>query len=278
MIDISGHLREYRREIGFSNYNIPLEVNCCGQQSFLTRDFSKSRPNGRLDYQLIYITRGCGIFNFSGKEQIVNAGGIVLYRPGEPQLYSYSFKDKTSAYWIHFTGSNAEKILNEFHIHSGYIGNSIQIKDIFQEIIKELQLKKTGYSIVATADLEKMLALINRSMELEASEDRNDLVLERLIIQLNQSYNNAWSVTSMAKYCNLSEGYFSHYFKEKMGVSPMKYLANLRIEKAKFLLSESDISVSNIAASLGFSDVLYFSRIFKKAVGESPTAFRNALN
>ncbi len=278
MIDISGHLRTYRREIGFLNNDVPLEINCCGQQTFLTQDFSRSRMSGRLDYQLIYVTRGRGYFTVSGEELEVPAGNIVLYRPHEPQIYSYSYQDKTSVLWIHFTGYDVERLLEKFDIHSGYIGSSIQIKDIFQEIIKELQLKKPGYDSMVNADFERLLALICRSMTAPPADAGKDLVLEQLIIELNHSYNKAWSITSMAQFCNLSEGYFSHYFRDKLGASPMKYLTTLRIEKAKFLLSESDVSVSNIAASLGYSDVLYFSRIFKKAVGESPTAYRDALN
>ncbi len=275
MIDISGHLRTYRREIGFMNDTVPVEINCCGQQTFLTQDFFKKRASGRLDYQLIYVTRGRGIFTLSDRELEVPAGSIVLYRPHEPQLYSYSFQDKTSVYWIHFTGNNIENLLNQFDIHSGYIGNSIQIKDLFQEIIQELQLKKTDFNNIVKADFEKLLALIHRCMQTDVVENRNDQLLERLIIELNHSYNKTWTITSMAEFCNLSEGYFSHYFKDKLGVAPMKYLTTLRIEKAKFLLSESDVPVSNIASSLGYQDVLYFSRIFKKAVGESPTAYRD---
>jgi AraC-like DNA-binding protein len=82
----------------------------------------------------------------------------------------------------------------------------------------------------------------------------------------------------MADFCNLSEGYFSHHFKESVGIAPIKYLTNLRMEKAKFLLSESDLSVSAIAWSLGYGDLLYFSRIFKKIVGESPTIYRKRFN
>ncbi len=275
MIDISGHLRTYRREIGFVNEAVPVEINCCGQQTFLTQDFSKKRMSGRLDYQLIYVTKGRGFFTMQDKEIEVPAGNIVLYRPHEPQIYSYSFKDKTSVLWIHFTGNNIENLLSQFDIYSGYIGNSLQIKDLFQEIIQELQLKKTGYNSIVNADFEKLLALIHRCMDTEVIENRNDLVLERLIIELNHSYNKPWTITSMAEFCNLSEGYFSHYFKDKLGMAPLKYLTSLRIEKAKFLLSESDVPVSNIASSLGYHDVLYFSRIFKKAVGESPTAYRD---
>lgn len=275
MIDISGHLREYKREIGFVNNEVPLEVNCCGQQTFLTQDFSKRRMEGRLDYQLIYITRGSGLFTISGRSDTVSAGNIILYNPHEPQIYSYKCYDKTNVYWIHFTGNKVKYLLDQLDIHSGYIGNSIQIQDIFQDIITELQLKKSDFNRVVTADFQKLLVLINRQLQLENTKEQNDLLLESLILQLNQNYNKPWTISTMAGLCNLSDSYFSHYFKEKTGISPMKYLTDLRMEKAKFLLSESDMPVSSIATSLGYNDVLYFSRIFKKNIGESPTVYRS---
>ncbi|WP_026507114.1 helix-turn-helix transcriptional regulator [Butyrivibrio sp. MC2013] len=277
MIDISGHLRDYRLEIGFENHTVPLEVNCCGQQKFLTKDFTKVRLSGRLDYQIIYVAHGSGIFTAGGIQQRVPAGNIVLYRPHDPQIYSYSYKDKTCAYWIHFTGNDIEGLLDRFNIHSGYIGDSIQIKNTFQEAILELQLRKTGYKEIANACFLKLLALIQRFSQTESSDLKSDFNLERLIIRLNQSYNQPWTVPDMARFCNVSEGYFSHSFKEKTGQAPIKYLINLRMEKAKFLLSESDMSISTIASSIGYADELYFSRLFKNTTGESPSSYRRNL-
>lgn len=63
-----------------------------------------------------------------------------------------------------------------------------------------------------------------------------------------------WNVESMAEYCKLSVGYFSHLFKKRIGSSPMKYLTELRIEKAKELIATNSMSLSNIAQMTGFND------------------------
>ena len=68
----------------------------------------------------------------------------------------------------------------------------------------------------------------------------------------------------MAKYCKLSVGYFSHIFKERMDAAPMHYLNDLRIEKAKELISTNTMKLSDVTSMVGFSDSLYFSRVFKR--------------
>lgn len=274
MIDISGHLRDYRSDLGFLNQEVPLEINCCGQQEFITQDFYKSRTSGRFDYQLLYIANGTGTFTMDGRKKKFGSGNIILYAPHEPQIYSYSHQERTAVYWIHFTGQDVPSLLESFHIHTGYIGDILQVKQLFQEIILELQLKKPGFRTVIHACFLKLLVLIDRHQGKSPIQHQQDFLIDRLIIHLNQSYHLSWSVKEMAGYCNLSEGYFAHYFKGITGVSPMQYITSLRIDKAKSYLTESTMTVSSIALILGYQDAMYFSRVFKKLTGVSPSEYR----
>lgn len=95
----------------FKDKSRPLVVGSCGTYRLSSHPkLPTYRPRGRLDYQIIYITAGCGHFHFDNvdNETIVPAGNIVLYRPKELQKYEYYGKDKTEVYWIHFTGSNVK--------------------------------------------------------------------------------------------------------------------------------------------------------------------------
>ena len=78
-----------------------------------------------------------------------------------------------------------------------------------------------------------MLVMIVRSRQQLLTSSENDFSIDRLVMQLNQHYMKDWTVSSMAKYCKLSVGYFSHIFKERMDAAPMHYLNDLRIEKQK---------------------------------------------
>ena len=94
MINISGHFRNERTQLGFCNMDIPLMVNCCGKQIFQTQDYFCNREKGRLDYQIIYVFRGEGHYFIDHHWITLAAGNIVLYRPTVPQFYSYFAKEK----------------------------------------------------------------------------------------------------------------------------------------------------------------------------------------
>ena len=76
---------------------------------------------------------------------------------------------------------------------------------------------------------------------------------------------------------NLSPYYFSKLFKEETGENFIEYLTKLRIQKAKELLVDKEKSMKEICGQVGYSDPNYFSRIFKKSVGVTPTEYREAL-
>ena len=92
-------------------------------------------------------------------------------------------------------------------------------------------------------------------------------------IRLN-FYRNV-SVKEVADHVGLSDRYLYNLFIKHIGKSPKEYLTELKIEKAKRLLITSNYSVSEIAVSCGFGDVLSFSKYFSKKVGVSPTAYKN---
>ncbi len=277
MINISGHLRDRRNILGFCDESVDLMVNCCGKQTFVEQDYFLNREKGRLDYQLIYIYKGAGHYFLNHKWEVLPAGNLVLYRPLEHQQYSYYAKDRPEIYWIHFTGSQCEAVLNRYAVENCYIGESLAVRMLFQYIITELQLKKPHYENVVLANFSILLSTIHRSFEQLAHSCENDFTIDRLICELNSRYMQNWSVSDMADFCKLSNSYFSHTFRQRMGVSPMRFLNNLRIEKAKDFLMTNSMPVATAAQLAGFEDPLYFSRVFKKYTGIAPNEFYHSV-
>ncbi len=274
MINVSGHLRNERRVIGYADTTVPLSVNCCGWQVFKTRDYSQQRTEGRLDYQIIYIYKGAGHYFLNGRWKTVTTGNILLFRPYEPQVYTYYASDHPEIYWLHFTGADCERILDRYRIESAYIGENLSVKLLFQDIITELQLKKPMFNDIVVSSLYKMFTLIYRACRQSSLPSQDSFSIDRLIMHLNQKYAETWTISSMAAYCRFSESYFSHTFKQYTGTSPMRFLNELRMEKAKILLSANTMTVSTIASLVGYEDPLYFSRSFKKYTGVSPREFQ----
>ncbi len=273
MIDVSGHLRTIKNKSGFVDTENPITVNCCGYQSCITKDYSVEREHGRRDYQIIYVFRGCGHFKIENEWKRFPAGSLVLYRPYEPQIYTYLANDTPELFWVHFTGHSCENLLEKFGIKTGYIGENFALKSLFHETMLELQLKKPLFEYMITSNFYKIFATIQRAYLLQSVPLENNFSIDRLIIHLNRHYADSWTVADMADFCNMSEDYFAHIFKKRMGVSPMRFLNNLRIDRAKDFLLTDTMNIATIASLVGFDDQLYFSRVFKKFTGYSPKAY-----
>ncbi len=117
-----------------------------------------------------------------------------------------------------------------------------------------------------------------------ASQDKNEVksdvgrdIIKTVENYLNTCYSDPININDVARMVNLHPVYLSRLFKSFKGTSPMEYLTTLRIEKAKeLLLSDSGLSLKEIAEIAGYSDQFYFSRIFKTITGRSPSEYKNA--
>lgn len=144
-----------------------LIVTRCGTYKLFTRPvFYTLRPKGRIDWQLIYIASGKAHFHFNGKEKIVHAGHMVLYRPKEPQQYEYYGEEKTEAYWVHFTGGNVTNMLRSYNIDYKqkvfYCGSGLEYQSIFRLMIDELQICRDNYPEMLEMYLRQILIRLQR--------------------------------------------------------------------------------------------------------------------
>lgn len=108
----------------------------------------------------------------------------------------------------------------------------------------------------------------------EKKKEKNNSVVGKAKEYIKENYKKDISLDEVAKYVDISSYYFSKLFKEEEGKNFIDYLTSLRIERAKELLKETEISIKEICCEVGYSDPNYFSRIFKKVVGYTPTDYR----
>lgn len=258
----------------------PLVVTSCGNYRMKTRDlFETRRDKGRKDYQLLYIASGKSHFFIDGKEHIVTAGHMVIFHPDEPQHYKYYKEDRTSVYWVHFTGSQVEKILEHYNIIRGekiiYSGTSPDFQWLFGQIIQELQLCRKQYDEMLTLLLRNIFILIRRSLEINKNfTDTMEKEVSYAIYYFRDNFNKEINVDEYAQSLNISVSWFIRCFRQITGMTPLQYVINLRISNAQMLLETSDYTISQIAESVGYENALYFSRLFHKQTGISPKEYR----
>ncbi len=270
--------------IDFKDKSRPLIVGSCGTYHLFTRPVLPTyRPKGRVDYQLLYIAAGKAHFFFKkGEETIVTAGHMVLYRPKEFQKYVYYGHENTEVFWIHFTGWEAKLILRRlgFPEKDHVINTGIQkrYKDIFQTIIQEMQLHKLHYEEYISLLLTELLILVNRHTVKKVKINsfvQNEI--ESALSYFNTNYNKDINIDAYAASKNMSTSWFIQNFKKYSGSTPMQYILSLRIFNARNLLETTSYNITEIANIIGYEDPLYFSRLFKKQVGLSPSEYRKRI-
>jgi AraC-like DNA-binding protein len=89
-------------------------------------------------------------------------------------------------------------------------------------------------------------------------------------------FKEALTLEQLADEAHMNKYYLSHAFKREYGISPINYMISRRIEESKYLLAETDLSLSQIAQLLGFSSLSYFSQVFRRTQSVSPMEFRHS--
>lgn len=153
---------------------------------------------------------------------------------------------------LHFLNYQKKVFMNADEL--GRFEDSREIERYILDILITVCEYKGAEETTATIDCKAII------MQVKAYIDRN--------------FINDISVGNIAKRFNINPTYFSTIFKQQMGISFTEYLRNVRIEKACELLENSDMSTELIASSIGFNDVFYFYRVFKKVRGKTPTEYR----
>ncbi len=234
-----------------------------------------SRVMKRDIYILHYVTNGKG--EFCGKKFTKNNGYLVV--PNELETMVTDAQDPYDAYWIMFKGEKAAEILEKCNLpcHNGVF--EFNKTDECSKI-----LHHALFNIVPENDLEEaalmhaafyqIISLHFNNVQPAVSVNGTAKKIKRLI---NENYYNDISIDSIAKRLNYSRNYLYTLFKNNYGISPQSYLLNLRIQKAKELLTkERDLPISEIARATGYKDPLYFSRVFHKKTGVTPLEYKNS--
>ncbi len=151
----------------------------------------------------------------------------------------------------------------------------LQINRMIDQLHQEFTEKSDGWKTILKAEFLKLTVTLSRLYRFEAiPDDAGILQLAGVIAYIQKNYAEPISVSQLARLSNYSERQFIRLFKEAFGCIPMTYITNLRMQKACELLRTTNLSIAEIASRCGYHDNNYFSRIFKKHNGMTPSAYR----
>ena len=240
MFQVAGHIYPVG-EIDMPRTERPLMVTACGHIVVANQGIiSTARPEGRRDYQLLYVHSGLAYYMLHGKEQKLSAGQMIFYHPNEPQFYHY---DSADAYWIHFTGNDVPRELENLNLFSKriYYPKSRDIfPQIFNTIIQELQQKKQYYYSIADSRFKELLCLMSREIavhdEMGAPHTRE---IEQAVRLFHTHFDHPGSLAEYAASCNMSVCWFTPAWCQSTAVPdeypdlPRLRTAGLRLRRGR---------------------------------------------
>lgn len=255
--------------------DLPLAVNCSGEIS-LGIDFCTDNDRGRHDFYYLYLVEGELEVGTCRGMMPFKAGSAVIFFADTPYFYRNSSSKPIKYYFVHYSGSHALGLTKKcgFEDHTPvFAGVRRELVSLLEQIVLEWIGDKELGELRCAADFMRLLVETRRfSLELSGSR------LESSLEYIHRRFSSHISVADLASIEHLSPGRFRALFAARTGSSPKEYLTSLRLEKSMELLRHTDLSVLEIAESAGFSDQLYFSRVFRKKTGVSPSEYRKHKN
>lgn len=231
------------------------------------------------EYQLVYITRGRGIFETAetGVVQIDPGQAIILF-PGVWHRYRPLKKTGWDESWVGFSGDVADRIMNSFFSPEKAVitvGYDQELNDLILSIAELTRTTPPGFQQLMAARTTEALATVRSLAMTHNTADREtDQKIQKARYHLLQYSSEEINMELLAQKLGLSYSRFRSLFKEHTGTAPHQYLLSIRINKACDLLRHTDFTISEIAERTGFSSTYYFSRLFKQKIGCAPTAFK----
>lgn len=240
---------------------------------------------GRIinEYQLVYIVEGQGTLSTATAGSFhIGSGDVFLLFPGEWHTYSPNPNTGWREYWIGFSGVNIDS-----RVEAGFfskqspvysIGYNETLVNLFNEAVEVAKRQESNFQQLLAGIVNYQLGIV---FTLESNRHINGSINPKIIDKarcfMQENVDADLEMPKVAEFLNMSYSSFRHMFKQYTGMAPSQYYLNMKIKRAKDMLRSTTASVKEVSFALHFETPEYFSKIFKKKTGMTPTQFRGEL-
>lgn len=246
--------------------------------------FRKRKKEEVSQYILIYCIEGEGWFELENQTQKVTANQVFVLPKEKAHSYGSNKKNPWTIYWCHFDGEKArffaEGLQKPLHIiaeKDSRIDDRFKIfEEIFSTLKKGFSKENLDFSITAFfyfLGSLKYLGTFRASNSVNFENQQLDRI-DDAIHYMRENVRKRITLKEIADYVGYSTSHFSAKFQNKTGYSPLNYHIHLKIQEACHYLDFSDLKINQISMLIGFDDPFYFTRIFGKTMGSSPSDYR----
>lgn len=235
-------------------------------------------------YKLVIVLSGQGYLSQDDHETItLKANDIFILFANHKHHYWADPDDPWVITWVAFNGADSSNLLSAVHVTlDNYVVKDVltdSIRSSMTKLIQALADETDVYRLSAVSTLFSVFNKLRMNLKNIPSKPENDEepLVPRIATFIEQNYFMEIDMNMICDNIHYSRSYLSRVFKSEKGITIKEFLRDIRIGKAKNLLSGTSLSVQEVAKSVGIIDSLYFSRIFRQQTGYSPSEYRQLL-
>lgn len=260
-----------------TNYRFNLILYQAGYEE--CDSFHSYGPVARDFYVIHFVTDGEGTLEIADKRYQLRKGDLFLLPKGQLSRYRTNPANPYKYYWVGFSGVNDKEILNAIGFSSS--SHVIHLQDRYDEILnifKEIDLVKNDVSLKDNLIVLSMLfklfsSLVNVDIQFKSSNEKKETI-ELLTSYIEKNFETQITMSTLEKIANMHRSNIYRLFLANYGIAPTEYIRNVRLENALYLLKNTDYSIKKIAISCGFTDTVYFCKVFKSVHKKTPSDTR----
>lgn len=240
-------------------------------------------PQWRIDqivyhntFVIAFCSSGEAVYRYLNREVPVKEGDLLFF----PKGLVRSARSNPDNPWSFYTVSFDIEFLNDstydfFKQFKNVIRSPhpFKLQSLFAELSMVWSGRRSGFTIKCKSIMMDILYQIIKEQDRAEHGGAHYYAIEKTANLILSSYKDHFSIDELAALSGLSSSHFRLLFKKIIGMTAVQYQNQIRIYKAKDLLLSGDCNVSEAARSVGFEDIYYFSRLFKKLTGASPSYY-----
>lgn len=241
----------------------------------------RERPTGTHTHIFIYCSNGEGWVELNREpKQFIKKNTLMVIPAGVPHRYGTDDNNPWSIYWFHLNGEHFSHFIKNFHLNgeplqfpTTFFSKFTELFDQCYNLLNDKPYSKL-YHIHVSQTMRFFLSTIGMTSLRSHKEEKRERYLERAIQYMIDHLHTTIKLSDLANFLGLSKQHVIYIFKQETGFPPIDYFIRLKVQRACQMLDLTDMSIKEICHSLGIIDPYYFSRLFKKVMGTSPTAYR----
>lgn len=255
--------------------NMDLELYYFGTQQCKARE--SWGPGIKNQYKLHYVHSGKGYLTANHREYTVTAGQIFACYPNEIVYYRADSDDPWKYSWVAFNGLNSDFYFERAGLSKNNLVIDCPKKQVIEHAFHEILSTEQS---AANKDLSYMgylylilSSIVDKSPLVKNTSNSTEYVKEA-ITYIKKNFDQPITISDISANLSLDRKYFSKIFKRELQMSPHEYLINYRLTRACELMRTTNLSIAEIATTVGYDNQFSFSRVFKKYKGVSPSDYR----